>query len=40
MFEFGFSPILKYGVWSGNENFDIQPESVPEPVPLISNYIL
>jgi hypothetical protein len=39
-FGFGFSPILKDGFRAGNGDIDIHHESVPEPTPLISNYIL
>jgi hypothetical protein len=39
-FEFEFFPILKDGVWTGNENIDIHLESLPKPAPLISNFII
>jgi hypothetical protein len=34
-FEFGFSPILKYGFGSGNGDIDTYPEPVLESAPLI-----
>jgi hypothetical protein len=39
-FEFGFSLILKVGVGAVNGDIDINLKSIPEPTPLISNYIL
>jgi hypothetical protein len=39
-FGFVFSPILKDGVGAGNEDIDTHPESISEPAPHITNYIL